>query len=166
MAITTSHQQEALSLACLQAVVADCGMTLSVRDTDYGVDASLYNIRRGSDGRYFEVGRPIDIQLKSTTIAKLESDTIRYDLNVRNYAHLRDPTSGVPRILILCVLASKRDWVTVNEASTTIRGCLYWRTLKGVSPTRNRRTVRVDVPRSQVISPNTLKPIVESLWKD
>jgi len=155
-----------LSLAYLQAVVADCGMTLTVRDTDYGIDASLYNIRRGDDGNYFEVGRPVDIQVKSTTSAKVESDNVKYDLNVRNYIHLRDPNAGVPRILMLFVLDTGPGRVEVTEQSMTIRGCMYWSSLKGLPPTTNRQTVRVEIPRSQIVSPVELESMVETNWKD
>jgi hypothetical protein len=164
--IATSHQQEGLSLAYLQAVVADCGMTLTVRDTDYGVDASLYEIRRGNDGNYFEVGRPVDIQLKSTTSAKVESDNVKYDLNVRNYIHLRDPNAGVPRILMLLVLDKQPGRVEVTEHSMTIRACMYWSSLKGFPPTTNRQTVRVGLPRRQIVSTVELKAMVESTWRN
>lgn len=46
-------------------------------------------------------------ELLDVLARKLQSNAIRYDLNVRNYAHLRDPQAGVPRILVLCVLASR-----------------------------------------------------------
>lgn len=166
MPITTAHQQEGLSLAYLQAVVADCGMTLTVRDTDYGVDASMYNIRRGHDGNYFEIGRPVDIQLKSTTSGHVESDYVKFDLNVRNYVHLREPNAGIPRILMLLVLDKQQDRVDVTEHCMTIRGCMYWSSLKGLPPTTNRHTVRIKIPRTQLVSTLEVKALVESLWKD
>lgn len=160
MPITKEHRQEALSLAWLHAIASACGLTCSFRTLDYGVDVTLHYIE-AAGGVLFESIFRIDVQLKSTTAALFDDEHIRYDLDVRNYDHLREPNPFVPRILALLVLPEDESlWIDVSEEQLTMRRCMYWHWLAGSAPTSNKRTIRVAIPRSNVLSVEGLKQLL------
>src|SRR5438093_1614359 len=101
--LTRNHRQEALSRAYIQAVAARCGMNCSFRDFDYGIDATVHEIKRRG-GHYAESGISLDIQAKSVCGPCPQEETVPYDLNVKNYEDLRDPDNPKPRILVLLIL--------------------------------------------------------------
>ena len=160
MSITKEHRQEALSLAWLHAVAGACGLTCSLRTLDYGVDVTLHYIE-AAGGVLFESIFRIVVQLKSTTNASLDDQYVRYDLAVRNYEHLREPNPFVPRILAVLVLPEdESEWIDVSEDQLTMRRCMYWHTLAGFGPTPNKHTVRIAIPRENILSVEGLKKLL------
>jgi hypothetical protein len=156
---TDEGRMEALSRAYLQAVAAACGLTFSERSADYGIDLTLHEVvRRG--GRYRESGLGLDVQLKSTTAVTWRLRALRYDLTANAYDDLiRDEPR--PRILALLVLpASERRWVGVSERQLRIGGAMYWMSLRGARRVPNVRSVRVEIPRRQLFTPDELRRIM------
>ena len=165
MPITREHRQEALSLAWLHAVAGACGVTCSFRNLDYGVDVTLHYIE-AAGGVLFESIFRVDVQLKSTTGASLNDKFVRYDLDVRNYEHLREPNPFVPRILAVLLLPEdESDWIEVTENQLTMRRCMYWLSLAGFESTSNKRTIRVAIPRENVLSIGGMKQLLSHFNK-
>jgi hypothetical protein len=147
-----NQRQEALSRAYVQAVAAHSGLMCSPREPDYGIDLTLYHIRY-RNGRYGESGFRLDLQLKSTTGSGVTDNEILYDLEVKTYEDLREPTVTVHRILVLMVLPEDESrWTSHSEEQLSIRDCAYWLSLRGRPPTMNKRTVQVALPRVNVFS--------------
>jgi hypothetical protein len=161
--MTRNQRQEALSRAYVHAVAAMAGFSRTARATDYGIDLSLYAVaRRGS--RYVETGIVLDVQVKSTTRAGRELNTICYDLDVKANDDLRDPAAHIPLILVLVVLpVDPADWLSQTEEGLTIRRCAYWQSLAGRGPTSRGRTVRLRIPRANVFSSSALADIFKHL---
>ena len=157
--LTRNHRQEALSRAYVQAIAGRCGLTCSLREFDYGIDLTLHDILRRAH-RHMESGFKLDIQAKSTTTRNLTATDVLYDLDVKTYDDLRDPQVGCPRILVLLVLPEdEAQWTEQTEDHLLLRHAAYWLSLKGQGPTKNQKTVRVQLPRSQLFS----VPVLESL---
>jgi hypothetical protein len=157
--ITTAHRMESLSRAYVQAVAAQAGLNYCVYGFDYGTDLSLLEVEE-VHGRYVETGQQVDVQLKSTTRA-VEADTgIRYDLDVRAYDYLRAERNN-PRVLILLVLpAAESDWVAQSPEQLAIRRCAYWLDLRGSPAVEASSSVRVSIPRENVLTPEALLELV------
>ena len=159
--LTRAHRQEAISRAYLQVIAARCGVICSFRDYDYGIDTTLHAVRHVA-GRIVEVGVCIDVQLKSTTNATINSDQILYDLEVRTYNHLRSPVVGSPRILVLVVLPEDENlWTDQTEERLLLRSCGYWLSLSGMPATTNLSTIRVAIPRANLFSNPALADLLE-----
>jgi len=152
MAITKEHRQESLSLAYVQAVAGASGMTCSFRWLDYGVDVTLHHIIERF-GILCESTLRLDLQVKSTTNALFTEDEFKYDLDVRNYHLLREPSPNWPRLLVVLALPDvEQDWLEVSQEALVMRRCMYWISLAGAKPTQNKRTVRIALPRTNVFS--------------
>lgn len=149
MSITREHRQESLSVGYVHCVAAMAGWTWSMRNLDYGADVTLHHVDR-REHFYFESGRVLHIQLKSTTVPTQTDHSIRFDLPVSNYEWLRDSRSRHPRLLGLLVLsADERQWLSVSERSMTLRHTMYWASLQGHLPTQNKRTIRVTIAKAK-----------------
>jgi hypothetical protein len=157
--LTRNQRQESLSRAYVQAVVARAGMSVSVPTPDAGIDLSVHDIIEVGRQR-IESGYRIDIQAKSTSIAHLDTAQVRYDLEVPSYESLRYP-AGNPRILIVLVLPEdEAEWLSQTEQELTLRRAAYWLSLRGAPETRNRRSVRVSIPRGNVFSAEALQAMM------
>jgi hypothetical protein len=161
--LTRNHRQEAMSRAYVHAVAGRCGLGCSFREYDYGIDLTLHDInRRGR--RYFKSGFKLDLQAKSATAENRNATHVLYDLSAANYEDLSDPNVGCPRILVLLVLpADETSWTGQTEEHLLLRHCAYWLSLRGLVPTSNRRTVRVQVPRANLFSVESLQGLMDKV---
>jgi hypothetical protein len=150
--LTRNHRQEALSRAFVQAVAACAGVGVRYPLQDYGIDLSLHPIAaRGR--RYVEVGIALDVQIKSTTRAVIDEETVVYDLEKKAYDDLRVPDARANRILVLVVLpGDDAAWTSQTEDALTIYGKAYWISLRGAPPSSARKSVRIRIPRMNAFS--------------
>jgi hypothetical protein len=155
--LTPSHRQEALSRAYVQAVVARAGMTYGLASQDYGIDLVVHDVERVGRRRR-ESGFRIDVQLKSTTLARLSPAGVNYMLDARTYEYLRDVHAGNPRILVVLGLPRREsDWCHQTETGLTLRRCAYWLSLRGLPSRTNSRAVQVSIPRANQFSARQLR---------
>jgi hypothetical protein len=146
--MTTNHRMEGLSRAYLQAVAAMAGVNLQYQLTDYGVDYSLREVKQ-IEGRYVDTGIMIDVQLRSTTRARIRESDVAFDLDVDTYNFLRERTDLVPRILLLLVLPEQEaQWLRTTEKALMLRNCMYWASLRGKPATKSRSSVRISISRA------------------
>ena len=103
------------------------------------------------------------IQLKSTVnldTAHDDQDFYVFDLPRKNYDDLREANLQTPRILVVYLLPpNEEEWVDHHEEETTTRKCAYWCSIKGLPATANEETVRVRIPKRNVLSPQALREI-------
>jgi hypothetical protein len=159
--LTKNHRQEALSRAYIQAIAARAGMSCSFREFDYGIDVTVHDIRR-EGRRYAETGYSLDIQAKSTTAAAVTEAVIPYDLDAKNYDDLRDPDVGCPRLLVLLILPDEESqWTEQTEDQFLLRRAAYWISLKGREPSANNRTIRVVIPRTNLLTITALQTLMQ-----
>ena len=111
-----------------------------------------------------ESGFNLDIQAKSTTTRGLTATEVVYDLDVKNYDDLRDPQVGCPRMLVLLVFPEdETQWMEQTEEHLLLRHAAYWLSLKGQGPTRNQKSVRVLLPRTNLFSVQTLESLMSKV---
>jgi hypothetical protein len=160
--LPTNIVQELLSRAYVHAVAAMAGVICSRPSEDFGLDLGLQEVV-SRDRRYAFSGVQIDVQLKSTTRAEAKTTEIVYDLEVPVYDLLREVVS-IPPILVLLVLpADEALWLEQSEEQLIVRHCSYWLSLRGADATTNQSTVRVHIPRSNVLSPQAIKDMMSRL---
>lgn len=92
------------------------------------------------------------------------NNEVIFDLPTNNYDSLRTTNILVPRILIIVLVPEQvTDWVNVMENETLVKKCAYWLSLRGMLETKNKDTVRVKIPRSNLVTPNSLKELTEKV---
>ncbi len=161
--LTRNHRQEGLCRAYIQAIAARCGMSCSVPNPDYGIDLTLNDVEERG-GRRSESGYKLDVQAKSATRAVLTGADVRYDLGVPSFEVSRHPAPGSPRILVVLILPDEEaEWTAQTEDELLLRHCAYWASLKGRNAVRNRRSVRVSIPRADVFSVDALLTIMRRI---
>lgn len=159
--ITKNHRQEALSRAYVQAVAGRCGLSCSFRDFDYGIDITLHDLWEVGERRV-ESSFRIDLQLRSAADLTMTATHVEYDLEAGTYASLRLSGLAVPRILVLLVLPSlEADWTAQSEDRLELRRCAYWASFVGMPASKNKRTVRVRIPRTNVFSVEALNELMD-----
>ena len=167
--LTPQHFQESLSRAYVHAIAGRTGLGCSVREFDYGIDLTLHQIvvrtdRTTGRKRHFESGAALDIQVKSTTNASVSDSAVRSDLDVNAYDDLRDMATSTPRILVLHVQPkAEHERVNLTDEGLLVRGCCYWTSLRGHPAVPNRSTVRICIPRINVLSEHSLREIMKRI---
>jgi len=101
------------------------------------------------------------LQVKSTTRASIGETHVAFDLKVKNYDDLREGGDNCPRILVVVVLPDdKARWLSQSEEELILRHCAYWINLEGYPPTTATTTVRIDIPRANVFTPEAVTRIL------
>jgi len=122
---------------------------------DEGVDLNVTystEIRTGNKIRHLSSGQYLDIQLKSTTENGIidEIDTIKYDLEVKNYNDLIKRRDGYNKLLlILYILPTDiNSWIEVNDNELILRKNAYWFfPNKSLINSNNSSTIRIEIPK-------------------
>jgi Domain of unknown function (DUF4365) len=163
--LTNQHIAESLSRAYVRAIAGRAGLNLAVREYDYGVDGSFDEVVVRQNRRV-ESGFSLSFQLKASTQWQLNDDQVVYDLEVKTYNDLilrRSMRTATPCILILLALPSdSMQWLICEETQLRLQGTCYWEYLSG-SPSENRQSVRIRIPRSQRLNPESLLTLIENV---
>jgi Domain of unknown function (DUF4365) len=116
--------------------------------------------------RRVESGFSLSFQLKASTQWQLDCDQVVYDLEAKTYNDLilrRSMRAATPCILILlALLADAKQWLICEESQLRLQGACYWEYLSG-SLSENRASVRIRVPRSQRLIPESLLTLVANV---
>jgi hypothetical protein len=163
--LTDQHIAESLSRAYVRAIAGRAGLNLAIREYDYGVDGSFDEVVVRQNRRV-ESGFSLSFQLKASTQWQLDSAQVVYDLEAKTYNDLilrRSMRTATPCILILLALPTDAEqWLICEESQLRLQGTCYWEYLSG-SLSENRSSVRIRVPRSQRLTPESLLTLVENV---
>lgn len=159
-----AHIQETLSQVYVQAVAAKIGaiVQLAQQGQDYGVDVTIRPLLR-EDGVYFPY-IPVDCQLKSTVNWKEEDGYIDYDLKVGTYNNLvisaRERRVSPKMLILYCLPRNEDEWLAVNHERLLMRRCCYYETSWNKRPSSNKKSVRIRIPKDQLLTPDALTKIL------
>ena len=163
--LTDQHIAEALSRAYVRAIAGRAGLNLAIREYDYGVDGSFDEVVVRQNRRV-ESGFSLSFQLKASTLWQLDSIHITYDLEVKTHNDLilrRSIKTATPCILLLLALpADSTQWLICEESELRLQGTCYWEYLSG-NPSENRSSVRIRIPRSQRLTPESLLALMQNV---
>ncbi|UBF26201.1 DUF4365 domain-containing protein [Kovacikia minuta CCNUW1] len=163
--LTDQHIAEALSRVYVRAISGRTGLNLAIREYDYGVDGSFDEVVIRQNRRV-ESGFSLSFQLKASTLWQLDSTQVIYDLEAKTYNDLvfrRSMRAATPCILILLTLPNDSEqWLICEEAQLRLQGNCYWEYLSG-SLSENRASVRIRIPRSQRLTPESLLALMQNV---
>lgn len=165
--ITDEHRQEQLSRAYVHAVAAHAGLIFEPATEDYGVDGSVRVVKE-NNGRRFVAGHSLDLQLKATTSWSVREDSVVYDLEAKTYNDLvtrfNEPR-GTPMVLVvLCLPANEKEWLTVLPDQMILRHCCYWCRVGGLRTT-NTATQRIKIPNKNILDQASLADLLRKVEK-
>ena len=152
--------EELLSVAYVSAVVARSGFVPNSVQHDFGVDLSVRRI--GAFGsRRIDLGTFLDLQLKASVSWSLTEEHLAFDLDADAYNRLilRREHAATPCALVVCCLPKDEStWLDVREEELVLKKCCYYHFLDGTETT-NTSSKRIHIPRSQILTPQSLKEI-------
>jgi hypothetical protein len=157
--------EELLSISYVSAVIAVSGFAPNEIDRDYGTDLEVRHIAIDGEKR-IDLGAFLSLQLKATINWQKTDTEVSFDLEADAYNRLiyQSDNSSIPTALVVCCLPKDlADWLDVCEDDLRIRKCCYYHFLEGPKTT-NSGTKRVHIPRSQLLTPEALKNLKQSLF--
>ncbi len=151
-----NSRQEQFANAFLVTVAAVAGFTAAKPDVDN--DSVDWTIASRLPRR-----PKIDIQMKSRRVEDADrDDLIPYDLKRKNYDDLILTDLCTPRLLVLVLVPPNiGGWLELTAEQLVLRRCAYWVSLAGRPPTGNETTVRVGVPRSNLLNVASLEGLMQ-----
>ncbi len=161
--------KEDLSLAYVQAVAGRVNVDVAFTKRDMGIDGILRRLKRYRERRCYGPFS-IDFQLKATVDWQCDGESVRYDLKADTHnllvQHNNEYVSnsrGAPLLLILlCMPREPDDWIGLSEDELLLRRCCYWALLTG-ELTSNTATTRIQIPRSQALTPESLLKLFDDV---
>lgn len=161
MATTRNTIEEQISKAHVDAIVAQSGGVCDSIGQDHGTDLSVRGVKE-VDGQLIDWGPLFEIQLKASINWTVSGDYVKYDMEVSAYNKLIERNSGdssVVCLLVLCCLPKlQRDWLSVSESELILRNCCYYKLISGAR-NKNKSSVRIKVPRSQLFTPERARSL-------
>lgn len=158
--ITQEHTQEALSYAYIHAIAGGAGMNLGVKTVfDYGIDGFFQPIKN-LGGMLIPTGFNVEFQMKASTRWTHDDGNVVYDLDARAHRILTDRERGQPLaiLILLCLPDEPGEWLDGCEDHLRLRNCCYWYRPDG-PPTINVSSIRVRIPRTNVLTSASLRNI-------
>lgn len=163
--IPENSQKEQYSIAYLSMIAATAGFNFNHSEKDYGVDASVKEVKRREDGRINETGIGLDFQLKATQRWKCSNDNkIIYSLEVKNYNDLLyRKYGGTPLILGLLCLPKKGDFHPSNSSvSLILKHAMFWYTpSRDLEPSSNKKSVTIQIPTGNLLTARALSDLMD-----
>jgi hypothetical protein len=151
-----NQRQEQFANAFLLAVSAVAGFTATKPPVDN--DSVDWTIASRLPRR-----PKIDVQMKSRRIEAADAEeVIRYHLKRKNYDDLILTELFTPRLLVLVLVPQDVGaWLELTPEQLVLRRCAYWVSLAGQPPTTNQSSVRVGVPRSNLLNVASLESLMQ-----
>ncbi|XOF33787.1 MAG: DUF4365 domain-containing protein [Candidatus Electrothrix sp. YB6] len=166
MTIPIQSIEESISVSWVGAIVSRAGATFDIVSQDYGVDLTVRRVD-SIGGKRMDMGGIFDCQLKATINWGKDDNSVIYDLDADTYNKLlyRKNNSSIPCFLVvMCLPKDKKEWICVSEESLTIKNSCYYFSVNG-EPTKNQATIRVKIPRKQLLTPSKIKDLIIKIKK-
>ncbi|KQY31425.1 hypothetical protein ASD42_22615 [Nocardia sp. Root136] len=150
--------KEQLSIVYAHAIATSARCKLEhIRIDDETVDATVRQV--ASHARYSKTS--LDVQLKCSSSAVEDDDTVRWRLKSDNYDDLRDPFRMNPIILVLVLVPKEfESWVSLDAERMSIQARGYWVSLRD-RPESATDTITVKIPKSNIYDVSSLLSIMK-----
>lgn len=151
-------RKEEFSKAAVHAIASKAGYQISRSEVDViSKDFTIESV--GADKT--DSHPKIDVQLKCSTPKIVFRNELRFPLKLKNYNDLRSSHRSTPQILIVMIVPEQiDDWMEISTDEILIRHCCYWKSLRGLEATTNRRSVTITIPTDQIFTPTALSEMM------
>ncbi|MEW5251273.1 DUF4365 domain-containing protein [Microbulbifer discodermiae] len=87
---------------------------------------------------------------------------LKFNLSVKNYNDLRGDDILSPRYLFVVVVPKEpKNWLRYESKLTKLQHCCYWMSIKDFPETSNTTSVTIDIPKSQLLSAESMLSLME-----
>jgi hypothetical protein len=148
---TPEQQKERYSRAWVVAAAAGADYTYTILPDDvHGVDMTVRHDLHS-----------IDFQLKSTASPIDQDGHIAFDLDVTTYDLLRQTQrSGLGVLALIVVDDDREQWLAFDADGTHLKWTAYYLSLHGKPQVANTATVRLKVPKSNLLTIDGMKALM------
>lgn len=160
-----SNHQGGYAEALVRVLSAAAGLRLAKPEPDLdGIDFCLWPDRAGNlrGAR----STPINVQVKSDSIAAGNATHWRYHLKIPHFNALADPYTTFPTYLFLVMVPpDPGDYVTPHADGLLLRRSAYWHSLADEDLVVNAKKgakKRVDVPKANLLTVDSLRTLVSA----
>ena len=152
--LTQQNIEAELSYAYLHAIASKAGFACEY--TTRHMDSVAVDAIVREEGRFLAADSLLG-SFEAHLQLKESAGRWSFSLPLHQYNRLRAAHIQNPRILVLMQLPpNPEDWLRHSEESLVARQCAYWVSLRGAPPSDNETEQTVYVPRSQLLSPDSL----------
>jgi hypothetical protein len=157
----TNTKKEEFSYGYLKMIGAKSG--LAIENHSRSIDNQGIDIQIVYAGKIGNVHTPrIDAQVKCTSQDIEKKDYINFSLDIKTYEKLRDRSVYVPIILIVVLVPKNLDeWIDIDNERTISKKCAYWISLTGFPKSDNQKSIIVETPKINLITPESLSHIIK-----
>lgn len=149
-----AHAEETLmehySFAYLKALAAARGYILKAEPPPDNDSIDAYIVGHGPvRGKGYSP--KLGVQLKCTARQQPKDGALTFPLPIKNYDDLRRTETNTARVLVVvCVPGDWSTRVQWTPEELRLTRCAYWRSLKGLPHTTNKKTVSIEL--SEILS--------------
>jgi len=166
--LSLEHSKELLSIAYVYAVAGMARVNMGCDLRDYGVDGNFTRITHlPHRRRHINDGPRMNFQLKATTKAFLEGDSLVYDLESKTYndfVHWAREQSAPTILLVLCLPPNLQEWIEHSEERLLLRRCCYYHKLQPSTEVANEdSTKRIFIPNQQLFTAEALHGLIDQV---
>lgn len=159
-------QKEMFSYAYIKAVATVAGYSVELKPRamdNAGIDVTIEVPGEAGESLFPR----FDAQVKCTAAENIRKENcIKFPLPVKNYKTLIYPKPYVPLILVVVLVPPTiNDWLQITEEDMLIKKCGYWVSLRGQAPTNNTDKITVELPRKNLLTPASLKAMMEKIGR-
>jgi hypothetical protein len=153
------QRKEQISIAYVRAVAATAGYTVYEPEVDDdSIDLGLAARSRNGTRR----SPRLELQLKCTSRATFQANTLQFSLKKKNYDDLRGSDFLVPRILVVMFVPDLLDnWLVQSEDMLLLRHCSYWHSLRTYGERPNASAVQIAIDRRQLFTVAALRELMQ-----
>ncbi|WP_238015559.1 DUF4365 domain-containing protein [Dactylosporangium sp. AC04546] len=144
----------------MRALAASAGLVVSRPDLDVtGEDFII-----GHPGMRGSLRHPrIEVQVKSWSTPNGSAAAWRYRMRAEHFNELAGGAFYLPRYLFLVVVpADAEQYTSVADDALRLHHAGYWASFAHLSLVAGARSVTVDVPRRNLLTPTTLRDLFRS----
>jgi hypothetical protein len=169
--LTEQNIEAELSYAYLHAIAVMCGFSCSYTHRhldDVGVDAQIDEDGRQLAADSIHTSFALHVQLKATRVPPVEqTGRFSFSLPLHRYNRLRTTRLATPRIMVVLFLpADPTEWLRHSEVALVAKRCAYWVILRGAPASENAGHQTVYIPRTQILSIESLTQIMTRCSRD
>ena len=139
-------------MAYVDAIAGRAGVNVTRALHDYGVDGTFHPIKKIFGG-YTQSGFTVEFQLKATVNWEVKGNMVVYDLEASAYNKMvcRDPSEIPVVIIVMCLPPLETSWLRQSEKAILIQRSCYWFWEPSGPPTKNKSSIRISIPRSNLL---------------
>ena len=157
----TNTKKEEFSYGYLKMIGAKSG--LAIENHGRSIDNQGIDIQIVYAGEIENVHTArIDAQVKCTSQDIEKENCINFSLDIKTYKTLINNFVYVPIILIVVLVPKDlEDWIDIDNERTISKKCAYWISLKNFPSTNNQKNIKVKIPKTNRITPESLSNIIK-----